>query len=55
MMFSLVLHAAHHHQPPEALGVVVTAGRYLMVNEGLTFEMSAYPGFSFVVSDQNKG
>ena len=53
MVFGLVLHATHHHQPPEPLGVVVAAGTDLMVNKGLTLEVSIYSGFSLVISDQH--
>jgi hypothetical protein len=53
MMFCLVLHTTHEHQPTEAFSLVVAARGNLMVHEG-TFIQSAFnSSFSLVVADED--
>ena len=54
VVFALVLHAAHQHQPEQTFVLVVSACLDLVINEG-HFWIFLESGLPLVVADQNNG
>lgn len=56
MVFRLILHSSHHHQPEEIRVPVVSARENLMVNKGHLNLLAVWePVLSLMVSDENIG